>query len=159
MKAQLTQKEVDYLFDFVNKRNIPYIDVQYELVDHLASAIEEKMDLQSGLSFQEALREVYNQFPLTGFALFQIEKEKGLKSYWRRKFWNYLRQYIHFPKILNIVLIMLIVVMTLLHFKHGVLLIFATYIITTIGSMIVLSHHKNIQTLKRMGNTSSSIHL
>ncbi|MFZ1455121.1 MAG: hypothetical protein WAT46_03705 [Saprospiraceae bacterium] len=43
MEKQLTMEQIETLFSFVKSKYVRYIDVQYELVDHLASAIEDEM--------------------------------------------------------------------------------------------------------------------
>jgi hypothetical protein len=57
----LNKEQVDHLFAFCNKHYVQHYDLQIELVDHLANAVEEKMAIDSQLSFEEALNKVYTQ--------------------------------------------------------------------------------------------------
>jgi hypothetical protein len=100
MRRQLTSDEVQYLFDLVRDREVKYIDVQHELVDHVASAVEEEMALNNTWTFVQALNVVLGRFPITGFAYFIQEKEKAMKAYWRSRQWAHLKTYFTFPKIM-----------------------------------------------------------
>ncbi len=97
---QLNSDQIDRLFLVCKEKNVPYIDVQYELVDHLASSIEDAICNNTKLTFEAALTIELNKYPITGFYKFIEEKEKGLSKYWRLKIWNLLVCYFKFPKIL-----------------------------------------------------------
>ena len=108
MQIELSKEQIDELFTFVEKKYVRYIDVQYELVDHLASGIEEEMTNDSSIDFRTALDKVYNRFPITGFDQFLTEKEKAMQKYWRRKQGDIFKQYFTLPKVfLTIMLLVL----------------------------------------------------
>lgn len=100
MKEQLSEEEIGKLFKFVKSKYVHYIDVQYEIVDHLASAIEEKQGENPSWSFDRALREVYSKFPITGFAIMIVEKSSALKKFWLKKFFGFMLSYLKLPKII-----------------------------------------------------------
>ena len=108
MQRELTADQINELFDFVKSKYVRYIDVQYELVDHLATAIEEEMKINAALNFQTALDKVYSRFPITGFDKFVTAKEKAIKKYWLRKVWHIMTQYFTFPKIVLTTMLILI---------------------------------------------------
>ena len=64
---QLSSKEIDLLFEFTKKKLVHWYDLQVELVDHLAARIEEEMQADQKLSFEQALEKVYKGFGLFGF--------------------------------------------------------------------------------------------
>ncbi|MBT8189933.1 MAG: hypothetical protein KJO29_05855, partial [Bacteroidia bacterium] len=107
-KKQLTSGEIEKLFDFVRSKNVPYKDVQYEIVDHLASGIEEIQSEEPGISFEKALAKIYSKFPITGFAVLQLEKEKYIKSYWRKRLGKYMLKFFQLPRIILTILLFLI---------------------------------------------------
>jgi hypothetical protein len=98
-EKQLTPEQIQSLFAFVKSKYVRYIDVQYELVDHLATAIEDEMQKDSKLSFDAALSKVYARFPVTGFTDFVASKASSLGSYWRRRYFKILLTYFTPPKI------------------------------------------------------------
>ena len=56
---KLTNEEIEGLFIFCRKRKVKYYDVQLELVDHLATSIEEIWRTQPEIPFQDALTKIY----------------------------------------------------------------------------------------------------
>ncbi len=130
-EKQLNKEQIDTLFSFVKSKYVRYIDVQYELVDHLASAIEDEMQKDSKLSFDAALSKVYARFPVTGFTNFIASKASSLGSYWRRRYFNLLLTYFTPPKIFLTILIYIFAFQTAYFFgKSGLaVLIFVSYII------------------------------
>lgn len=99
-EKELNPEEIQQLFDFLQSKYVRYKDVQYELVDHLASGIEEKQRADKNLNFESALREVYAGFPVTGFNDFLTERTTALTKYFQHKLWNYMKDYLKLPKII-----------------------------------------------------------
>ena len=100
MKNQLPQDEIQKLFTFVESKNMPYKDVQYEIVDHLASAMEDLKEENPEWPYSLCLEQIYNKFPITGFALLQMEKEEALNKYWKKRLWPYVLEFFKLPKII-----------------------------------------------------------
>jgi hypothetical protein len=146
-EKQLTAEQIQSLFDFVKSKYVRYIDVQFELVDHLASAIEDEMQKDSKLSFEAALSKVYARFPITGFTNFVASKASSLSSYWRRRYFNLLLSYFTPPKIFLTLLIYIFAFQTAYFFGKGGLavLIFVSYIIN-IG--FLYNHYRSIKFIK-----------
>ena len=58
----LTEIEIEKLFAFCRRHYIQYYDVQAEIVDHFADAIEKAMEKDPQVSFEQALAAVYVSF-------------------------------------------------------------------------------------------------
>lgn len=101
----LNQEEIQKLFDFTKKKYVRYIDVQVELVDHLASSIEQLQKENPQLDFDQALAKVYSRFPISGFDKLINEKTKALYFSWLRKLKEYIIDFMTWPKILWFALI------------------------------------------------------
>ena len=82
---ELNKKQIEYLFKFVEDKGVKYYDVQHEIVDHLASSIEEEMTTNTNLTFEQSLDLVYGRYPITGFGQYTQELEKSLQIFWLRK--------------------------------------------------------------------------
>jgi hypothetical protein len=67
-RIQLTDSELENLYRFCARHYVHWYDVQAELVDHLATAIEERLAANPKLSFEQALDDVYRGFGYKGFA-------------------------------------------------------------------------------------------
>lgn len=98
-RITLSNEQIDKLFDFARSKYVRQLDVQHEVVDHLASAIEDEMKADKNLSFESALSKVYSRFPVTGFASFVSAKEKGMRNYWSKIFWKVMFTYFTIPKL------------------------------------------------------------
>jgi hypothetical protein len=99
-ERKLTEKQIESLFDFCRKHYVPYYDLQIELVDHLASSIENNIALQPALTFNEALDNTYSEFGVMGFSKIRMTKEKGLLKKYKRMIWQYVTNYFRLPKII-----------------------------------------------------------
>ncbi len=83
----LTDNQIETLYRFCKKHYIHFYEVQAELVDHLANAIEARMAADPGLSFERALAQAYDAFGgYKGLQAVQQEKEKQVrKQNWKLK--------------------------------------------------------------------------
>jgi hypothetical protein len=97
---ELNKEQIESLFRFTAKKYVHWYDLQVELVDHLASRIEEEMTAHKGLSFEKALGKVYNGFGIFGFANIVKEKELQLCRSSRKLWWQAFREFFGWPKIL-----------------------------------------------------------
>lgn len=99
-KIILDEEQINFLFSFCKKHYVRYYDVQVELVDHLANAIEDKMSANNALSFEKALDEVYATFGYKGFGGIVEAKSKALTKKYSKMRWGYFWHYFTLPKIL-----------------------------------------------------------
>lgn len=95
----ITDAQYESLFAFCKKHYVQYYDVQVELVDHLAEAIEEKMKKNPRLSFELALDEVYAGFGIKGFADIIDTRIKMVSKKSRKLKWKLFFSYFTVPKI------------------------------------------------------------
>lgn len=97
---KLTEDEVDRLFAFCTRHYVPEYDLQVELVDHLASGIEEQWAENPDLPFPVALNKTFDGFGIFGFSKIKSQKEKELRRKYRKLFWKYTLEFYKLPKIL-----------------------------------------------------------
>lgn len=62
MSRVLTKSEINQLYEFVAVKDIPHYDVQSEIVDHLASMMEDRWAGGSKLGLEQMFLEVYKEF-------------------------------------------------------------------------------------------------
>lgn len=96
----LTSEQIESLFTFCRKHYVYYYDVQVELVDHLANAIESEMESDPRISFEKALEKVHKSFGIMGFATVVAEKEKMVLKQGRKLFWSTIKEQFTWPKVL-----------------------------------------------------------
>lgn len=100
MSKQLSEAQIEHLHEFCQKHYVPYYDVQVELVDHLASAIEGRWENEPNIGFEQALNDIYREFGVGGFSKVRMEKEMHLMKKYQRMLWQYVGQFYKFPKII-----------------------------------------------------------
>lgn len=108
-ERSLNKDEINLLFEFVRSKYVRFIDVQYEIVDHLATGIEEQLAKNENISFEQALSNEYAKFPITGFSNIIQEKSSSLSKYWQKRIFKYLLDFLTPPKlVISLVLMFLI---------------------------------------------------
>lgn len=95
--SNLSAYQIKYLKYFLEQKYVGYYDVQIELIDHLASAIEELIEEDPELNFELALDIVYKRFGVGGFAKIVKEKEKALGKFWRKQIWKTFLEFLRPP--------------------------------------------------------------
>ncbi len=100
----LTTEQIAALFQFCQKHSVRYYDIQVELVDHIATAIEAKMETNTDISFDEALREEYKNFGITGFGRYLSDKETQVKKQLARERRKMLLNFLTPPQIFLVLL-------------------------------------------------------
>lgn len=139
-QVQLSKKEISRIHEFVQSKNVPYIDVEYEIVDHLASSVEELMSSDENIDFEQALENVYSDFPITGFAVYQLEIETAIRRYWKRSLLAYLKLYFKLPRIIFTIVLGLSLYNLFAHF--GLIALFIISLILVIYTSIFLRHKR-----------------
>ncbi|WP_319229645.1 hypothetical protein [Draconibacterium orientale] len=101
MNRQITNEETDQLFQFCRRHYVYHYDVQVELVDHLASAIEEQWEENPELSFDEGLKNSFKKFGIHGFSKIKSQKVKELRRKYNRLLWHYFLEFYRWPKVIT----------------------------------------------------------
>lgn len=104
---KLTEAQIEELYAFTCRKYVEHYDVQTELVDHLATSIEEKMSTNN-INFETALQQVYAQFGIFGFS--ELVEKKGMEAAikGRKLFRKTFIEYFRLPKILLFAIILLV---------------------------------------------------
>lgn len=100
MSTQFTPEQIEKLFTFCEEHNVKHYDLQVELVDHLASSIENRWEKQPDLSLEEALQSEFKQFGIYGFSKIKETKEKELRRKYTHLQWKYIQEFFRLPKII-----------------------------------------------------------
>lgn len=96
---KLSEKQIEELYTFVRKKGIEYIDLQDELVDHLANGIETQCEEKPTLSFADTIQVEYNKFGNLGFDGIVKEKTKDLHRRSNLLYWQKIKQFFKIPHI------------------------------------------------------------
>jgi len=133
---KLTKEEIQFIDNYLVKNEVKFWDVRLELLDHIVSAIEDKIG-NEGVSFNEALLEVHkgfgNQFieygiskkdifkkglyqSNFGFKKFTRKKQKELGRKYRKQNWKNVKNLFINPKFLLEYLVFIGLFLTLYKF-------------------------------------------
>ncbi|AWA29237.1 hypothetical protein HYN48_03555 [Flavobacterium magnum] len=96
---RLDDQQIQQLYDFTKKHYVEYYDVQSELVDHLANAIEEQMTENQNLSFDQALQAEFKKFGIFGFMDVVESRQKALTRKYHKMVWQHFINFFGIPKI------------------------------------------------------------
>jgi len=97
---KISPEQNEMLFEFTRKHYVEYYDLQNELADHLANAIEERWLIQPNLSFNEALHLEFKKFGVFGFMGVVESRQLALTKKYNKLIWGYMKQFIKLPQIL-----------------------------------------------------------
>jgi uncharacterized protein YneF (UPF0154 family) len=119
MSKLLTIEQIEELHEFCYFRGVFHYDVQIEIVDHLATAIEKLWETNPILPFDEAMYTIGEQFGGDlGFSTFSQEKEKAVRKKYRRLLWQFVADYYRFPKII-VTIMLTLSIFTALYFSEN----------------------------------------
>ena len=107
MTRQLSEEEVLTLHQFCEKHRVVHYDVRLELVDHLATSIENLWKKQPELSFTDSLNATYKSYGVMGFRTLMREKEEVVEKQFRRNMKHALKSMFYWPNI-SITLLLLL---------------------------------------------------
>ncbi len=99
MNRSITSEETKKLFEFCSQHFVYHYDMQVELVDHLASSIEEQWQKNQEIPFKNALFNTFKKFGIHGFSKIKEQKQKELTRKYNILLWKYLFEFFSWPKI------------------------------------------------------------
>lgn len=124
---RISDEEVEKLYAFTKKHFVYYYDLQVELVDHLANAIEEKWAEQPQLSFDDVLKAEFKKFGIFGFTGIVEKRQLALQKKYNKLLWGYFKEFFKLPKIMLTLALILFVVQAM------------QYIHPVVGGVLALS--------------------
>lgn len=73
----LTSAQLSEIKDFIHSRGFTHIEVEMEILDHVASAVEAKLESNPNKSITKAIHEVHAGFGPLGFSVMEDELRKN----------------------------------------------------------------------------------
>ena len=74
---QLTKEQISEIKKFIHSRGFTHIEVEMEILDHVASAVEAKLETNPNKSITKAIHEVHAGFGPLGFSVMEDEFRKS----------------------------------------------------------------------------------
>ena len=142
---KVTDTQIQRLFDFTRQHFVEYYDVQNELVDHLANAIEDQWEERPQLSFEEALQIEFKKFGVFGFQEIIEQRQTALGKKYNALVFSQLKEFFKLPKI-----IIFITAVFSLYTLAQYINFFIELIVGMIGLLIITLLFKTVQARKKL---------
>lgn len=147
----LTKEQLASIKAFINKKGITYLDVQMEILDHVASSVEERMTANENLSFDDALKQTHASFGIFGFGAIEDAIVNGMSKKYRRIFWKSFLSFFGLKYILLVLagcyLIYTAQVIIDDHFQFLAYFLIAVILAVAVGFFVVLKNNNYKQLL------------
>ncbi|WP_405563753.1 hypothetical protein [Polaribacter sp. Asnod6-C07] len=97
---KLTNLQIENLYKFTRKHYVEHYDVQTELVDHLANDIEQILEENPKLTFENARDKSFKKFGIFGFMDVVDAKQKQLSKKYYKVLFTIMKEWFSIPKII-----------------------------------------------------------
>jgi len=97
---KLTEQQISRLYVFTKEHFVEHYDLQTELVDHMANAIETKWIKEPQLDFEVALQQEFKKFGIFGFMDVVERRQMALTKRYNKLIWRYFKEFFRLPKIM-----------------------------------------------------------
>lgn len=150
---KISPDEMDALFSFTRQHYVEYYDLQAELADHLANAIEAQWETDPQLSFSIALDREFRKFGIFGFTDIVAERQQALKKRYNKMVWAYFGEYFTLPKIMMTVGLTGLMYLMLTLLPHPDLIALSTLVLFTILTiaLAIVQKVRYVRKAKREG--------
>lgn len=105
---KVTDQQLATLIQFIRSKGVKHYDIRMEVVDHFASAIEEKWETRPDLSFEQEMVNIYHTFGDIRFLKLIHSKKKAMEKQWLRNSWRHFKAFFTLPKLVfSLILVVL----------------------------------------------------
>lgn len=155
---KLSKDQIKQLKKLISYKGYPEIDVQYEILDHVACKIEDLLEEHPSLNLEEAFRKVHASFGIFGFSSLEESYKKAIEKRMRVNYWKGLKHFLTSYRLLYPILLGLLIYQTsiLLKDPEAWVLVLAGFVLAG-NSIFIFTYWKKYQYLKNyasfMGST------
>lgn len=97
---KLTPQQLEYIRSFISKRGFTALDLQMEIIDHMACRVEDILTENPAVSFKEAVTRTHREFGVFGFSMLEDAMTKSLARKYGGQLLLELKQWFSFPSVL-----------------------------------------------------------
>lgn len=113
MAKKVSEEQMEELFAFTRKHFVEYYDLQTELADHMANAIEDRWITDPDLDFAKVKEQEFKKFGIFGFTGIVEERQVALAKKYYKLMWGYFKEFFKLPRIMLTIIMVLIIYKTL----------------------------------------------
>lgn len=99
MQKKLTATDIEQICAFTAENGVAYYDLQSELADHLAHAIEEQWLYNQNLNIEDALQAAFKTFGTGGFNEIVVQRKRALGKRYQKLLLGYFKDFFTLPKL------------------------------------------------------------
>jgi hypothetical protein len=142
---KLTPEQIDRLYHFTRQHYVEWYDLQTELVDHLANAIEAQWQENPKISFEDALQIEFKKFGVFGFMNVVEKRQAALNKKYNGIIWKHFKAFFTVPKIILTVTLVGLTYLVLTNTTYKATIVLAAFgiIVFSFYSFIIYFTHKN----------------
>ena len=130
------------LLNFTREHYVEYYDLQAELADHLANAIEAKWQETPNADFEDLLRAEFKKFGIFGFTGMVEKRQAVLSKRYRGVVWHYFLEFFTLPKIMGTFGFIGLYCLALLKLPFSGMIAFVSVIVLSILSIVFAIRQK-----------------
>lgn len=137
MPKKVSEEQMEELFAFTRKHFVEHYDLQTELADHMANAIEYRWATDPTLDFARAKEQEFKKFGVFGFMGVVEERQIALNKKYQKLIWSYFKEFFKLPRIILTILLIFAVheILELSTLTYSVILL--TVVVVTIYKLTV----------------------
>lgn len=150
-KRKVTEQEISKLYKFTTQHYVEYFDVQIELVDHLANAIEEIWVENPSVRFEDALNRVFKKFGVFGFGEILEKRTNAMDKRYAKRILRYALNRLRWPKIVSSLVFSFIVFYAVILLDYSRYVLLSIYIIGAVLAFVKLYSFKKKWKIKTNG--------
>ncbi|EIA10002.1 hypothetical protein [Flavobacterium frigoris] len=145
---KLSNEQIDQLFAFTRQHYVEWYDLQSELVDHLANAIETQWQENPKLTFDQALNIEFNKFGVFGFMDVVEKRQAVLSKKYSRLVWQHFKDFFGIPKIVLTMAMTLVLFSILKISNYNEWIIMGLYLILIVFTFYKIFKNRKIRKQK-----------
>ena len=149
---KVTSHQIERLFQFTDQHFVDYYDVQLELVDHLANAIEEQWQENPDKDFETALQEEFKKFGVFGFLEVVEARQAAMQKRYHQLMWKEAKEFLKLPKVVILATAFLVSFTLITQITYGVYILIGILLCLVI--LFSLRLYKNNKEIKRLRKQS-----
>lgn len=150
---KLTPEQIDRLYQFTRQHYVEWYDLQTELVDHLANAIEQQWQENPKISFDDALQMEFKKFGVFGFMDVVEKRQLALQKRYSKIVWQHFKGFFTIPKIVVTLFSFILLFLVFRNYSQAEILITILFMLVLIsfGISLFYQSRKNKKEYKTTG--------
>lgn len=133
-----TTEQIERLYQFTRQHYVEWYDLQTELVDHLANAIEQQWEKNPKISFEDALQIEFKKFGVFGFMEVVEKRQLALRKKYNKIVWHHFKDFFTIPKIIGTISVIGLLFIIMLRFQFAHVVIVTLFLLSSVVFWIAI---------------------